>query len=110
MTQETVKDIILKTLNEMGISIDISDVSHDKPEASPPKDIDIRDYITDSIMFISFVIELEKKLEIEIPDELFFIDTLSSLSGFSYLLVEIIKRKETNDEKGTEEADAQRRS
>lgn len=107
MTQETIKDIILKTLNEMGISIDASVVSHDKVETSPPQDMDIRDYIADSIMFISFIIELEKKLEIEFPDELLLIDTLSSLSGFTYLLAEIInKKKEACNEKGTEEADA----
>ena len=111
MTQETIKDIILKTLSEMGISIDVPDSSPDKVETSPPQDIDIRDYIADSIMFISFVIELEKKLEIEFPDELLLIDTLSSLSGFTYLLAEIInKRKEDCNEKGTEEADAQCRS
>lgn len=64
MTQETIKDIILKTLSEMGISIDTPDSSPDKVETSPPQDIDIRDYIADSIMFISFVIELEKNLKL----------------------------------------------
>lgn len=64
MTQETIKDIILKTLSEMGISIDAPDSSPDKVETSPPQDIDIRDYIADSIMFISFVIELEKNLKL----------------------------------------------
>lgn len=106
MTQEMIENIIIETLNEMGVSIDASVISHDKEETLQSQDIDIREYIADSLMFVSFVVELEKKLGIDFPDELLLIDTLASLSGFAYLLAEIINKKGENcNEKETEEAD-----
>lgn len=106
MSQEIIQNIILETLTEMGIYMDISQESNED-SILLPTDIDLRDYIGDSIMFISFVVELERKLEIAFPDELLFIDTLASLSGFSYLLMEITNnRKDEFNEKRIEEAEA----
>ena len=105
MKQEIIEGIILETLNEMGIYIDTSFLSSYPDNTVPPTDINLRDYITDSIMFISFIVELEKKFEIEFPDELLLINALASLSGFAYLLAEIINnRKEDCNEKRTKEA------
>lgn len=109
MEQEKVKDIIVETFNEMGVYIDVSvGVPHSSlytPEELPSVDVDLREYVDDSIMFISLVVELEKKFEIEFPDELLLIDKMVSLSGFANLLMEIINSgKEECNEKGIEEA------
>ena len=33
-------------------------------------DLDLRDYIIDSIQFISFIVEVEREFDIEIPNEI----------------------------------------
>ena len=107
MNHKNIEKIVLETLNEMGIYIDSSCLLPCENDALPPGDIDLHDYITDSIMFISFIVELEKRFGLEFPDELLFSDTLTSLSGFSYLLAEIINNgKEDGDEKRTKETEA----
>ena len=58
-------------------------------------DLDLRDYIFDSIQFISFIVEIEKIFYIEIPDEYLLYDSISSLYSFA----KIIKNcKEINTE------------
>ena len=107
INQETVQNIILETFTEMGVYIDSLPVKSNENAISQSDDIDLRDYVVDSLMFISFIIELESKLQVEIPAELLFIDSLSSLSGFSYLLMNTINNgKEDPDEKTIEEARA----
>ena len=49
---------ILALLYEEGIEIEYNGV-----------DLDLRDYITDSIQFISFIVDLENRFAIEMPDE-----------------------------------------
>lgn len=53
-------------------------------------DIDLRDYIKDSISFISFIIELETNLEIEIPYEMLAYESLTSFNGFCNMLCELV--------------------
>ncbi len=99
MTQEKIEHIILEVLNEIGIYIDVSSPFLLKDDIESNTDMDLRNYIDDSLMFISFIVELEKKFGIEFPDELLMIDTLASLSGFAYLLVDMINdRKEDHNE------------
>ena len=50
------------------------------------QDIDLRDYIYDSLHFVSFVVELEEALEIEIADEMLLYENLSSLNGFANMI------------------------
>ena len=44
-------------------------------------DTDLREWIVDSMMFISFIVELENEFSIQIPDNLLEYDTISSLDG-----------------------------
>lgn len=105
MNQDMVENLIIETLTEMGICIDVSQRLSTDGVLSPP-DIDLRDYVDDSIIFISLIVELERKFGMEFPDELLLIDKWNSLSGFSYLLMEIINnREEEPNEKGIKEAE-----
>lgn len=108
MDVKNVEKIIFETLIEMGIYVDTSIDSKENENGDVTSDdVDLRNYISDSIMFISFIIELEKKFDIEFPDELLLVDSLSSLSGFSYLLVEIInERSDEQNEGETEKTDS----
>lgn len=51
-------------------------------------DLDLRDYIADSIQFINFIVDIEKRFEIEFPDEYLLYDSIASLHSF----VELIKK------------------
>ena len=55
-------------------------------------DADIRDIITESLMFITFIIEIEQALNIEIPDEYLNIDRISSLRHLDKLLVNLTRK------------------
>ena len=70
------KDII-PILSNIGILID---------EQMETFDVDLIEYILDSIQFISFIVELERELNIEFPDELLLYDNIRSLNGFISLI------------------------
>lgn len=70
------KDII-PILSNIGILID---------EQMETFDVDLTEYILDSIQFISFIVELERELNIEFPDELLLYDNIRSLNGFKSLI------------------------
>ncbi|MBS5733276.1 MAG: acyl carrier protein [Clostridiales bacterium] len=70
------KDII-PILSNIGILID------DQMETF---DVDLTEYILDSIQFVSFIVELERELNIEFPDELLLYDNIRSLNGFISLI------------------------
>lgn len=53
-------------------------------------DLEISQFITESLIFVSFIIELEERFGIEFPDDLLSIDTLSSLNGFVSLVEELL--------------------
>lgn len=78
------KEEIISILDNLGIYIDILN----------DEDIDLREYILDSIQFISFIVELEKKFCIFFPDEMLSVDVLSSLNSFSILVDTLISEKE----------------
>ena len=54
-------------------------------------DIDIRNYINNSIQFISFIVEIEKNFNLEMPDEMLSIDNFSSLNALVERISELIK-------------------
>ena len=107
MSITEIETTIIETLDEMGVYIDASNTSITTDDVGPT-DIDLRDYIVDSIMFITLIVELEKKFNIDFPDELLWIESLSSLSGFSYLLMETINnnREENYYEKDLKKTEA----
>lgn len=56
------------------------------------EDLDLTEYIEDSVKFLQFIVALEDQLDIEIPDELLNIEILRSFNGFSSLLKEFINQ------------------
>lgn len=71
---EFINEIII-LLHEEGFEIDYSGT-----------DLDLRDYISDSIQFISFIVDIENKFEIEFPDEYLLYNSISSLHSFSEIV------------------------
>lgn len=76
------KEQIVESLNDMGFDLSINDNG----------DIDLRDYIQDSIMFISTIVKLEEELQIEIPDEMLLFDNFASLNAFCLDLETSLKK------------------
>jgi len=74
-----VREKLLNILEDSGIFIDRDNIQSEN-------DIDLREYITDSIQFISFIVEIEKELNMEFPDEYLLYDKIASLNGFSAII------------------------
>ena len=75
---DKIKNDVIEVLNELGI----------ETEDIGENDVDLTEFIVESIMFISFIVELEDKLGIEIPEELLDINSIKSLNTFSTILEE----------------------
>lgn len=73
------KEIILETLEEVGVFIDDYE-----------KDFSLEEYIEDSFQFISFIANLEEKLDIVFPLELINFEILKSFNGFCNSVKELI--------------------
>ena len=71
---------IITVLSDMGIMV---------PETD---DVNLQEYIDDSLQFISFIVEIEGRFNIEIPDDLLTIDAIDSLNGFVSMLDEIVSK------------------
>lgn len=78
---DKIKNDVILVLNELGI----------ETEDIGENDVDLTEFIVESIMFISFIVELEDKLGIEIPEELLDINSIKSLNTFSTILEELLK-------------------
>ena len=73
------KEIVINVLTDLGI--DCSEI-----DLNPNADVNLSEYITDSITFINFIVRIEEDLEIEIPDNFLILDKLTSLNGFINML------------------------
>ena len=78
--------IIVDSLEKVGICID---VNYDALE-SDDYDINLQEYVTDSITFITFVLSLEENLGIELPDDMLFYERISSIKALALTLKELI--------------------
>lgn len=67
------REVLVEILEEMGFII------FEKND----EDINIGDYITDSIQFISFIINIEQLLGTELTEDFLQFDILSSVNGLS---------------------------
>ncbi len=54
-------------------------------------DFAIIDYIPDSLSYMLFYMNLEERLDIRIPDELFKVEYLQSYNGFANAISSVIK-------------------
>lgn len=56
------------------------------------QDIDLREYIVDSIQFIGFIVDVEDTFGIEISDEYLQYDSIMSLHAFAQLVSDCIEK------------------
>lgn len=64
-----------------------------------PNDDDpvLSEYISDSIQYITAIVNIENALEIEVPDELLLPEQMKTLKSFSRALVHIVNSDETDE-------------
>ena len=79
MEFDKVKRTIVNLLENNGVIVE-----------SIEEDIDLRSYSIDSIVFISFIVDLEQEFSIAIPDEYLTIGILQSIDGLTNLVIELI--------------------
>ena len=77
-----IKNIILDILDKSGIYIDPTEMN---------EDLDLREYILDSLQYVYFIVELEERLQIELEDEILLYDNLSSINGFVNMIINMIQ-------------------
>ena len=75
------REKVLQCLKNVGVNTELETVDEN--------DINLNEYIFDSIQFASFVVELEDDLSIELPYESLSSDSLNSLNGFSKMIDEL---------------------
>lgn len=71
-------EIICSVLDEMGFVV-----------LETEGDFDIGDYIVDSIQFISFIVKIEGRMGVSLPDDFLSLEILKSASGLANKLSEI---------------------
>ena len=82
MEFDKIRKAILKLLENNGVVIE-----------SDEGDLDLRNYSIDSILFISFIVDLENEFSIAIPDEYLTIELLQSIDGLTNLIIELINSR-----------------
>ena len=82
MNEVAVKHIVIEELENLGIIIDDSQ-----------NDVDLLSMELYSITFISFIVALEERFEIQFPDEYWTMEVMNSLNGFSNLLCTFLSSK-----------------
>ena len=80
---ENLRNTVLHCLENIGI--DVSELV-----ANTTTHVNLLEYINESITYITFIVELEEKLNLQIPDEFLQIEKLTSLNGFLEMLDSII--------------------
>lgn len=93
MTLKEIRKHIFEIFDENGIYIE---------ESETEEDIDLREYLVDSIQFVYFIVELEERLGIELPDEFLIYDNLASLNGFGNMVVRFCEKGGTSAAEGEE--------
>lgn len=79
---EEIKNKICNVLHEMGFVIFENDNGDD---------INLQDYLTDSIQFVDFIVRLEEKFDITLTDEFLDYSAISSMCGFVFMLEEFLE-------------------
>lgn len=87
MESKAVKEKIVECMNNMGI-VNFEDDTNFR----------VDEYILDSVMFVSFIIELEQMFDIEIPDEYLIADRLQTFDDI-YNMIESVTGENDVDER-----------
>ncbi len=81
MSKDDIKKGIVTCCQNVGIMVACDNLSDD---------FDIQEYIEDSVMFITLIIELENYFNIDIPDEYLLPETISSLGALTDMISKLI--------------------
>ncbi len=74
MMIEDVKEKMLKIINDIGIYIDRKECD---------KDIDLAEYITDSLTFIMLLVEIEERFKVEITEDMLLLENIKSFNALA---------------------------
>lgn len=85
MTVEMIKKYIFEMLDENGMYVDSSEME---------EDLDLREYLIDSIQYVYFIVELETRLGRELPDEVLIYENLASINGFANMVLRFYENSE----------------
>lgn len=78
MTAEMIKKFIYEILDENGIYVD---------PCEKEEDLDLREYLADSLQYVYFIVEMETRLGGELPDEVLIYENLASVNGFANMVL-----------------------
>ena len=81
-----IRNAIIESLDEIGIVIEDDE-----------KDFDLQEYIVDSLQFISLVVTIEQKLNIEMPENLLLYERMKSFNGYCEAIREIVQSQRDVD-------------
>ena len=59
-------------------------------------DLNLIEYIPDSITFIPFIVTIEERFDIEMPDDFMLIETLGSIKELAMIIDDIIQNNESS--------------
>ena len=59
-------------------------------------DLNLIEYIPDSITFITFIATIEERFDIEMPDDFMLIETLGSIKELAMIIDDIIQNNESS--------------
>lgn len=72
-TLQNIENMLIDIMEENGILVD-------------DRELSIVEYIPDSITFIEFVVAIEEKFDIELPDEFLLIEKIGSISELAEVI------------------------
>lgn len=81
MDKKQINEKVILELQKLGIFLDSIE------------DVNLNDYIDDSLQFISFIVQVEQAFDIVFPDEELLLNSLYSLDGFCELIKEIREKR-----------------
>lgn len=87
MSLNDIREKLLAVLDELGIIID-----------NTLEEFDLQEYITDSITFITFIVNIEKQLGVEIPDDMLLITKMHSFVAYCEAMLNVVNSTYDNTE------------
>lgn len=57
----------------------------------PKDDVDLKEYIFDSLQFVTAIVEIERAFSVEFPDELLMYNVFDSLNGLVAIVESLIE-------------------
>ena len=86
MNDYEIEEKIIEAFINIRCTIDIDEVC----------DISIEEILEDSLIFVSFIVELEQIFSIEIPDEFLLPEKISSFESVKNMILEIARTENEN--------------